>query len=192
VAGNLNIANVPCAAVDGGGIVRRLLLLGLTAAVAAAGCASAPALTAQRSDTEAITTLFPLISDLGVDAFWVDAFGCRYLHYSRGSFSTDTRPNGGCRVWAFPDPVPFDGQAAADIDRLIGAIRDAHVAVSYFSIQPDGARPAVGRGSYFDIGPCDSLVFDPGYGALPTPDGTPDQEVIGPVTADWYETSSSC
>ena len=169
--------------------MRRLGLLCLATLLAASGCN--PHLAARPADAQAIEALFPLIEELGVDAYWVDD-ECRYLHYARGSFSNDTTPDGSCRVWGFPDPARLDDQANRDIDRLTGAIRDAHLSVSYFSIEHDGDDPGVGRGSYFEIFPCDSLVFDPGYVALPSVEPAPEEVVVGAVTSNWYEIASAC
>ena len=142
--------------------MRYLGVLCLSVALLAAGCAFAPNLRARPADADALAGTFPLIEDLGVDAYWVDG-ECRYLHYRRGTFSNDTSPNGGCRVWDHPDPGPLDDQANHDIDRLADAFRAAHVSVDYFSIEHDSDSSAVGPGSYFAIWTCDYLVFDPGY-----------------------------
>jgi len=123
---------------------------------------SPPQLTATQADARTIETLFPLIEELGVDAYWVDN-ECRYFHYPRGSFSNDTTPNGGCRVWDFPDPEPFDPQANHDIDRLINAIRDTHARISYMSIVRNGGSSDIGPNRTFGIGPCDNLIYNPAW-----------------------------
>lgn len=161
----------------GPGLVVLALLVG--------GCVGHPALTARPADVRNIETLFPLIEDLGVDSYWVDD-ECRYFHYTRGSFSNDTEPDGSCRVWDFPDPVPFDAQANADMDRLMAAIRTAGSPVQYFYVHSDANR-YVGPDSYFMISDCNSLIYDPGYTEVPTVDDSPDKEVAGPITPDWYE-----
>lgn len=171
--------------------MRRLGFLCLAALLASSGCSSAPQLTATQADAGKIDTLFPLIEELRVDAYWVDN-ECRYLHYSRGSFSNDTTPNGSCRTW--DHPLPFDPQANNDIDRLINAVRDTHARVSYMSIVRNG-RSEIGPGSFFGIGPCDNLAYDPGSVDFPGPPvevNQPGGEITSPVTPDWYEDVSAC
>src|SRR5450432_2302908 len=147
--------------------MRRLGFLCLAALLISTACSDVPALSATPAQARAVETLFPLIQELHVDAYWVD-HECRYFHYPRGSFSNDTTVDGSCRVWNYPDPQAFDAQANHDIDRLIKAIRDSHAGVDYMSIEPTSQGPGVGAGSSFGIGPCDNLVYDPGSVEVPT------------------------
>jgi hypothetical protein len=175
--------------------MRRLGFLCLAALLVSNACNQVPPLSATTAQVRAVETLFPLIEELHVDAYWVDD-ECRYFHYPRGSFSNDTSVDGSCRVWDYPDPEGFDTQANHDIDRLITAIRDAHAGVSYMSIEPSGVVPGgVGSGSWFGIGPCDNLVYDPGsvdFPGQPVEVDVPGGEIRSPVTPDWYEDVSAC
>jgi hypothetical protein len=156
------------------------------------GACAGPSLSARPADAQAIERLFPIIEELGVDVYGVDD-RCRFLYYRRGSFSNDTGPGAGCSVYDMPDPVAFDAQANADMERLMAAVRNNDTPVDYFSIEHGNGR-WIGPRSFFSIGPCDSLVYDPGYKALPSLEPLPegDEEIVRAVTPDWYEDALSC
>ena len=171
--------------------MRRLGFLCLAALLISTACSDVPALSATPDQARAVETLFPLVEELHVDAYWVDDT-CRYVHYPRGSFSNDTSPDG-CFVSSEPDPQPFDAQANHDIDRLIKAIRDTNAGVDYMAIEPTRQGSGIGPGSTFGIGPCHNLVYDPGAVAFPGKQDDMDQAGdTRPVTPDWYETVSAC
>ncbi len=173
--------------------MKRRWLSGLliVCALALAGCFHAPGFKATVEDTRKIESLFPLVKDLGVDAYWVDD-ECRYFHYRRGSFSNDTSKDGGCRVWDYPDPIAFDAQANVDMDRLIQAIHAAGISMDYFAFTPPDKvtlSDEVDKNT-FSIGYCNSLTFDPGYAALPSYEPDPDDPIlVRAITPDWYETA---
>lgn len=160
--------------------MRALGLLCLAALLISNACNQVPDLSATPAQARAVETLFPLIEELHVDAYWVDD-ECRYFHDPRGSFSNDTTTDGSCRVWDYPDPQAFDPQANHDIDRLIKAIQDTHARVDYMAIEPTGLDPGIGAGSFFGIGPCDNLIYDPGAVAYPDPPiAVPGREITSP------------
>ncbi len=164
-----------------------LVLIALLVLMVGAGCRGGQVaeLRAAVGDVEKVEQLFPLIAELGVDAYWVDD-DCRYFHYPRGSFSNDTSVNGGCRVWDHPDPRPYDDQADRDIDRLVLAIEDLGFPIEYFHIEHEADQFAIGPGSFFTFDYCNSLVFEPSYPPIRLESEDP-ETVIGPLTEDWYE-----
>jgi hypothetical protein len=171
--------------------MRQLVMIALLAATASGACLGShkAELRAQIADVERVEGLFPLIEELGVDAYWVDD-DCRYFHYPRGSFSNDTRVDGSCRVWSYPDPRPFDDQADRDIDRLIVAIDETGIPIVSFSISHEADTTTVGPGSFFEFDYCNYLLYEPGY---PESRLVPEdsESLMRRLTDDWYESACS-
>jgi hypothetical protein len=184
----MTVGRVRVAKANTSSMIRRAMtLLALLAFIA--GCSYAPSLNGSIRDTEKLEALFPLVERLTASSYWVND-DCRYIAYQRGSFSTDPSVESACQVWDRPDPRVFDDRARADIAVVEKEIANAGLSVDYFSVtfKSDGS---VGPESFFSIGPCDNLVYRPSWTSLPSSD-TPEEEVVGAVTADWYEIASSC
>ena len=135
-----------------------------------------------RYHVSALNSTFTALESLAVTRYRNDD-RCQYIHYGRGGFSADPSDTA-CLVDGDAPLQRFDAEGQRDFGIIRSAFDQVELDVTFALIELDGNGKITGE-SAFDIGPCHTYFYQPGWSVLPEDEyGT----ISAGIDSNWYET----